>query len=302
MRAEEIESHMSKTVLNPEKKLLLDLRLVATEDWGSTEPDGVFWGLGLCSRNQLSVEHLPVDVLSIAAVAEIARRRLGDLPGIVLIADTHALENGFDQTKVSQLVGDRQYTTGRILRALGSNSWKIVTGTTIGENQDHAHILAAVRESLECLDQRIAGEDPQVVASYFDAAENPYVCRELADMWYLPNVKVGWESPGKACLDERYFDDLYILLGMPSKTFVRVHCGRSLTGTPACPYLATNARSRMLLHPDEDFQRKGDRLPHATQRYFNNICDIFEETAGIPLTTALPLHARLRRIVEFLLS
>lgn len=208
-------------------------------------PRAVTLGIGLSSRHMLS-QGLPFDVLAMLLAAEQLRRAARAERVVALIADRHALTNGFASHQIEVRAHDVQRRLSAVRDALGLRL-DIVRADTLHRTRDHQAIVRHV--------QRRAGP------------AHPYVKLEVADTEYLRRsnraiVKLGWAldaSAGAAdALDERHFDARYREWVGSDVGFAYVRPGRTLDpGRPtAAPYLVVDSRRRLLLSPHETVHGK----------------------------------------------
>jgi hypothetical protein len=232
-------------------------------------PQAVALGIGLSSRHTLS-RGLPFDVLGMLLPAEEVRRATGAARIVALIADRHALTNGFAHESVMRRA--RQVARGlEAVRAQLGLPLDIVRAETMHADPHHARIHQAVCKR--------AGQ------------AHPYVTLEVADTAYLqrqhgPIIKVGWvlgTTPQHGALDERFFDERFLCWVGDDIGFAYCEAGRTLDPSrlKAAPYVAIDPTRRLLLRPDEAVERKLALLQ-----------------AGAPEHVRRSVRAHLRRITQ----
>lgn len=204
-------------------------------------PRAVTLGIGLSSMQTLTAG-LPFDVLGMLLAAEQLRRAAGADRVVALIADRHALTNGFSGSQVEALACAVQEQLSKVRDALAL-PLEIMRADALHRTRDHQQILRDV--------QRLAG------------AEHPYVKLEVADTEALRRrnrsiLKLGWSLDARhggssGALDERYFDARFRDWIGTDVGFAYVRPGRTLDPSRpvAAPYLVLDASRRVLLSPSE---------------------------------------------------
>jgi hypothetical protein len=208
-----------------------------------------WFGVGVTTGGGLSLG-LPIDVLGLLYAQELVRRALGWQRSLVVVADSNAQAAGVDALAVRRVAVqvERQ--------------------------------LRDVTEGL-CLpvDVRLTSGlgRPQALPGFSRLhALPPYVAHQLAQTEHLrlqgAGLKVGWAWPG-ALQDERYFDDLHAReLGTRIGS---VYVGGGATLDPrrprACPYVCSDPTTRLMLHPDEDLERKLARAPAVARHRYERL-------------------------------
>ena len=221
-------------------------------------PNAVMLGIGLASEQRLSCG-LPFDVLGMLLPAEQVRRAAGAERVVVVIADRHAVSNGFDEPHVQQRARAIARGLEHVRSALGL-PLQIVHAEAMHRDPRYLRIHDGVRAR--------AGES------------DPYVTLEVADTEYLRRehgsiVKLGWSLGGQAragLRDERYFDERFSAWVGHDVGFAYCDAGRTLDPQRlrAAPYLAIDPARRLLLAPDEPVEEKLGEFqrcaPHHVQR------------------------------------
>jgi len=253
-------------------------------------PHAVTVGIGLSSRRTLS-QGLPFDVLGLLLPAEQMRRAVGAERVVVLIADHHAVHNGFASACVQQ----RAYVVAEQLRAVRAAlglPFDIVHAFEMHDDPEYERIHS------------------RVCAVSGDA--HRYATLEVADTEYLRRVhgailKVGWALGGEASLeliDERFFDDRF-RSWMGTELVGFAYCAAGRTFDPArpraAPYLVLDPAQRLLLLPDETIELKlrafRERAPVHAQRaltaHLRRITQVYSRAVE-PLRG--PLAERLRTV------
>lgn len=209
-------------------------------------PRAVTLGIGLSSRHTLS-QGLPFDVLGMLLAAEQLRRAAKAERVVALIADRHALTNGFASHQIEARACEVQRRLRAVRDALGLRL-EILRADTLHRTRDHQSIVRDL--------QRRAGP------------VHPYVKLEVADTEYLRRnnraiVKLGWalDAGGRGAadaLDERHFDERFREWIGSDIGFAYVRPGRTLDlrRPTAAPYLVLDAGHRLLLSPHESVDGK----------------------------------------------
>lgn len=209
-------------------------------------PRVITLGIGLSTQRTLS-RGLPFDVLGMLLPAEQLRRAVGAERVVVLVADRHAVSNGFAPAHV-------EHCRAQVVALL-------------------ARVRQALRLKLDIVSAEVMHRDPVYRAVHAEVCrragtgEHPYVTLEAADTEYLRRlhgsiVKLGWSlgrspMPGSV-LDERMFDARFReWVGRPVG-FVYARAGRTLDPARlhAPPYVVVDPARRLLLAPDEDIEGK----------------------------------------------
>jgi hypothetical protein len=207
-----------------------------------TPPRAVFLGLGLCTRSQLA-QALPIDVLGMLLPAECIRRAIGASTLIVLVADQHALENGFAPLGVERGVQRTIAALVRLRQRAGLTRMTILRASSFHDDERYQAVLAEVARRL-----------PQ--------RAHAYVERQIADVEYLDRLyggilKVGWVRSGKhrgVRRDEVGFDRLARACFGAHVGFVYCKPGRALAdhARKAPPYITVAPVRRICLDAGED--------------------------------------------------
>jgi hypothetical protein len=252
-------------------------------------PRVIMLGIGLGSRTTLSAG-LPFDTLGMLLAAEQLRRASGAPRLVVLIADRHALTNGFLERQVRARADEVHAQLRTIQRALRI-PLQVVRADTLHRTTEHRQVLA------------------QVLRRARDA--HPYVQLEAADTECLrrihgPLLKLGWalgtdtELPC-GTLDERMFDACFRAWIGTSVGFAYVAAGRTLDARRpfAAPYLVLDAPHRLLLsrheRPDEKLEHFLAHAPHhARCRVLGHLRRITRVYSGAiaPLQGSVPQRVR----------
>lgn len=205
-------------------------------------PRNVFVGFGLCSRGELS-QAVPLDVLGMLLPAERMRRQLGARELLVLIADTHALENGFPEEQVAARADALEEVLRRIRGACRLWSLRIVRASSL-------HVSGGYRQTLERIRRRTGDECHE------------YVRRQFADVLYLdetcgPLLKVGWalsSADPQRQRDERVLDQALTRATGAPLSFAYCKPARTLSeASPRMPpYVVKRPDARLCLDRPED--------------------------------------------------
>jgi hypothetical protein len=213
-------------------------------------PSAVFLGVGLCTGSQLSAA-LPLDFLGMLLPAERVRRAVGARTLCVMLADVHALGNGFAADRVERRARQTEQTLWRIRTALRLPAMEIVRASSFHGSASYRRVLAEVGLR--------AGRQ-----------EDPYFIRQVADLEYLDRraggvLKVGWtisaSSRVKRRRDEVAFDDRFRQWVGKNAAFVYCKAGRTLDDRrpKASPYVAVEPGRRVCLRPGEEVLDKLER-------------------------------------------
>ncbi|HEX5659065.1 MAG TPA: hypothetical protein VFX59_17845 [Polyangiales bacterium] len=254
-------------------------------------PRVIMIGIGLGSRTALS-EGLPFDTLGMLLAAEQLRRALGTPHMIALIADRHALSNGFLEGQVRARAVEVHAQLRTIQRALRI-PLQVVRADTLHQTAEHRQVLAQV----------------QVVRRAREA--HPYMQLEVADTECLrrihgPLLKLGWALGSRVELpcgtrDERAFDASFRAWIGTGVGFAYVAAGRTLDSSRpfAAPYLVLDPPHRLLLsrneRADEKLSRFLARAPqHARCRVLGHLRRITRVYSGeiVPLRGSVPQRVR----------
>jgi len=241
----------------------------------------VYVGFGVAGRKGLSVA-VPVDMLSLIIVAELARRAAFATGITFLIADTHAQRTGtYEPAMVARAARRRRHIIFRACDALGIPDPKVFLASQIEDDELYESL---VKE-----------------ATSLARGDGEYFIRESADIEFFRRVgdvgmKVGWtlasSSKSVGRFDEQAFDKFYLEMFPAGKQmkFVYASPGRTLdpTKAKAAPYLDFENRVRILIDRDEDVQTKLDGCAHeptkqAALEYYAAIVRAWEELAGFSL-------------------
>ena len=211
---------------------------------GGHRPEAVFMGVGLCAREELS-RAVPLSLLGMLLPAEILRRELKASSLLVLIADTHALENGFPAQAVEARAKAMEAALGRVREACGLRSLEVLRASTFHSARGYQAALAAMR--------RKAGRT------------HGYLLRQFADLAFLgrergPLLKVGWALRGSDPFrqrDERILDRTLRGLGEPLES---VYCKPARTLADEAPrmppYVVKRPEARLCIDRREDAAAK----------------------------------------------
>lgn len=216
----------------------------------SAPPAAVFLGVGLCTESRLSAA-LPLDFLGMLLPAERVRRAVGARVLCVMLADVHALGNGFAADQVERQARQTEQSLWRIKSALRLPAMEIVRASSFHGTASYRRVLAEVGLR--------AGPH-----------EDPYFIRQVADLEYLDRraggaLKVGWtisaSSRVKRRRDEVAFDDRFRQWVGKNVGFVYCKAGRTLDDRrpKASPYVAVEPARRVCLRPGEEVRAKLER-------------------------------------------
>lgn len=207
----------------------------------SRPPHTIFVGIGLCAREQLS-QAVPIDLLGLLLPAEAIRRKAGARELFVLIADSHALENGFAPDEVERRARSVEAVLTRIGARCGLSALTVMRASRFHDEPDYRAALATVSRRARGL--------------------HDYVLRQLADAVYLDGqrgalMKIGWALRGTDPFrqrDEIAFDRALRAAIGDRIGFLYCKPGRSLTDQAprVPPYVVRRPDARVCLDWRED--------------------------------------------------
>jgi hypothetical protein len=255
-------------------------------------PRAITMGIGLSAQHTLS-RGLPLDVLGMLLPAEELRRAAGAERVVALIADRHALSNGFPRAYVQERAAHITLLLKR-LRAALRLPLDILAADDVHREATHQKLHAQIRER--------AGE------------QHPYLTLEAADTGYLHQrygsiIKIGWALdrslvPGEV-YDERVFDERFREWVGGPVGFAYARAGRTLDPRRphAAPYVALDPARRLLLDPHEDIEAKlsafsesvAPPMRNAVARHLRRITGAYSRVVT-PLRG--PLEVRLRTLLQ----
>jgi hypothetical protein len=205
-------------------------------------PQAIFVGFGLCSRGELT-EAVPLDLLGMLLPAEAIRRAAGAGELVALIADRHAMDNGFAPAQVEERANRLDAVLSRIQLRCGFESLTVLRASEFCDEPEYRSALASVR--------RRSGP-----------GTHDYVLRQLADALYLERhhgalIKVGWALRGTDAFrrrDEIAFDRALRAVEGDRVGFLYCKPGRALSDDAprVPPYIATQPETRLCLDRLED--------------------------------------------------
>src|SRR3989344_288349 len=246
-----------------------------------TAPQALYFGVGLCNGCQTLTTGLPVDILSMVLAAE----RLAPEKHI-LIADTHALTDGFAAASVDKAAGEQRETLQRAVDNLSLSGWSVVRASDI----DHLASYTALVQQV--------------------SAPHEYIRRELADMiWFQQekgiDLKLGWALNGSRNSDEAAFDRRFREQFGDALSFVYTVPGRTFNPGKirAAPYFCDDPEARILLRAGEDVaakaasarERFGSHATRAYENFLNAVVRLYDKTVG--QTERGPLAERLQQVI-----
>jgi hypothetical protein len=212
------------------------------------KPESIFMGVGLCARDELS-RAVPLDLLGMLLPAEILRKTVEARSVVVLIADAHALENGFDPQEVEARAAAVEAAVARARAACRLEHLEVLRASSF-------HPLASYRATLERMRARA------------HRSTHGYILRQFADLAFLdrevgPLLKVGWALRGSDPFrqrDERVWDRGLRAAG-EAVDFVYCKPGRTLADdAPRMPpYVVKRPEMRLCIDRPEDPLAKLER-------------------------------------------
>lgn len=223
-------------------------------EYSSQAPRAVYMGIGLCTRDQMTTG-LPIDVLGMLIPAEKLRAAIGAEHLVVLIADSHALSNGFPASKVAQAAQTINRVLLRIRAQRKLHHLRIVRASELQKEAGYQSILEVVRNRAQ-------------------NKGNEYIYRQTTDVAFLDQelgglLKLGWTvdvkgASGGGYGDEVSFDRAVELLTEQRPCFAYVRCGRALDDRrpKVSPYIGTDRGRRIVIDRHESVADKLLRARH----------------------------------------
>lgn len=246
------------------------------------EVHALYFGVGLCNGVPMLSAGLPIDVLSMILSGEQL-----DVPKHVLVADTHAITNGFDAQLVDHLARSYQEMFQKTVDNLGFFGWQVVRASEIDQTPTYRDLLRTIE------------------------APHDYIRRELADMrWFNQehdiNLKVGWYLNGSKNSDETSFDQEFQRQFDDPLGFFYVIPGRTFDPRRlrSAPYFCTNTEERVLLKANENVAKKialaqekfGEQGIRPYENFLSKIIRLYNKT--VERTERGPLAGRLQQIID----
>ncbi|MDQ3265362.1 MAG: hypothetical protein M3Y59_17180 [Myxococcota bacterium] len=219
----------------------------------AVRPRTIFMGVGLCARGELS-RAVPLDLLGMLLPAEVLRRKLRCQDLVVLIADTHALANGFPPHQVEERALALEQVLHNIRTACHLPGLRILRASRLHQASGYQRMLLQVRSRAE-------------------HGLHEYLLQQYADVLYLhqqqgPVLKVGWSLPSSDPLRQR--DEVILDQQMAAITGARlsyVYCKPARTLADASPrmppYVVKRPESRLCLDRPDD---PASKLSYALRR------------------------------------
>lgn len=257
-------------------------------------PQAVIVGIGLCTRDQLSAG-VPLDVLGLLLPAERIRRVIQGDSLVVVVADSHASTNQFDDHDIQRRAEHAVAVLEQLRLRLGLKRMRVIRASRFHRTQAYRQVYSWLEE-----------DSP--------AGAHPYFKQELADVEYLDRqlggiVKVGWAISGSASVepvrDELAFDRRFQKWIGNHVGFVYCKAGRTFEDRrpKACPYTVLNPSRRICLDPAEDPRAKLEEAHQIARRstirgarkHLNAVCRAYSDLVS-PLSG--PLEDRLQRLVQ----
>lgn len=247
-----------------------------------SEVHALYLGVGLCNGVPILSTGLPIDVLSMILVSE----QIGASKHI-LVADTHAIINGFSAEAIDRLAGQHQEKLQRAIENMGFAQWQIMRASEIDHTSTYSDVLMTIK------------------------ASHDYIKRELADMcWFSRerdvNLKVGWALNGSKNSDEKSFDLEFQRQFGDSLGFVYVVPGRTFDPKRlrSAPYFCANPEERVLLQVDENVAKKlasaqeqfGQQATKPYKNFLSQVVRLYDKT--VERTERGLLQDRLQQIID----
>ncbi len=246
------------------------------------EVNALYFGVGLCNGVPMLSTGLPVDVLSMILSGEQL-----DAPKHILVADTHAITNGFDTQSVDRLAGQYQETLQRAVENLGFSGWEVTRASEVDQTTTYQDLLRTIE------------------------ASHDYIRRELADMrWFNQehdvNLKVGWALNGSKNSDETSFDQEFQRQFDDHLGFIYVMPGRTFDPKRlrSAPYFCTNPEERILLQAGENVANKiasaqeqfGQQATRPYEKFLSQVIRLYDKT--VERTERGLIAGRLQQVID----
>ncbi len=228
---------------------LLDTRTslvgMSHQTW-AVRPRTIFMGIGLCARGELS-QAVPLDLLGMLLPAEVLRRELRCQELVVLVADTHALENGFDPEQVELRAQAVEAVLHKVRAVCRLPGMRILRASALHRSTGYQRMLLHVRRRAE-------------------EGLHEYLLQQYADVLYLhqqqgPVLKVGWSLPSSDPRRQR--DEVMLdqkMAALTGATLAYVYCKPARTLTDASPrmppYVVKRPEGRLCLDRPDDPEAK----------------------------------------------
>ncbi len=241
-----------------------------------------YFGIGLSNGSPELTTGLPIDILSMLLTAErIAKRKH------ILVADSHALTNGFTALSVDQIAREEQEVLQRTIENFKLENWSVVLASRI-----------------DCSPEYTTGLSTTV-------GEHEYVRKELADMrWFHEekgvDLKIGWALKGNKNSDEVSFDQKFREQFGERLSFIYVVPGRTFNPKKlrAAPYFCGDPEARILIRRGEDVagkiaaakERFGSEATKPYENFLNLVVRAYDKT--IEQTQRGPLYQRLQEVID----
>jgi len=247
-----------------------------------TGVNALYFGVGICKGVPMLSAGLPIDVLSMVLSGEQI-----DVPKHILVADIHAITNGFDAHSVDRLAGQYRETLQRAIENMGFSRWQVVRASEIDQSPAYMDILRTIE------------------------ASHDYIKRELADMrWFNRehnvNLKLGWALNGSKNSDETSFDKEFQHQFDDPLGFIYVVPGRTFDPKRlrSAPYFCTNPKERILLQADENVTNKiasaqkqfGQQTIRPYENFLSQLVRLYDKT--VEKTERGPITSRLQQVID----
>jgi hypothetical protein len=209
------------------------------------------------------------------------------VPKHILVADTHAITNGFDVQSVDRLARKYQETLQQTVENLGFSGWKVTRASEIDQTPTYRDLLRTIE------------------------ASHDYIRRELADMWWFNrehgmNLKVGWALNGSKNSDETSFDQEFQMQFGNPLGFLYVVPGRTFDPKRlrSAPYFCTNSEERILLQADENVANKiasaqeqfGQQATRPYENFLSQVIRLYDKT--VERTERGSIADRLQQVID----
>lgn len=249
------------------------IRCAVAGDGGPCE--SVYLGFGLATRHGLGEGRLPLDALAMVLVAARRREQLGAARVVHLIADRHALYNGFATRRdVDRRARMLAAELRELAAALGLGPYEVVLASEI---EDRLH--------------------PRLMGEAWARCPDLYAARQAADVEWArrrwgAGVKVGWSMSGDVAAtggrDEPYFDRVHRSIFGGELAAVYTAPGRALDpARPRCsPYTLLPGQPRLTFSSGADAIRV-HCASASMRRHLAPICDRGLEQLGVAVDGAL---------------
>ena len=246
-------------------------------------PISSYFGVGLCNGGKQPTlsKGMPIDILSMILVNELISQEK-----YILIADTHAKTNGFNDIDISRIVLQYQKALETTLENLGFRNWQILISSDFDNSKEYKAIFDSFHD------------------------HNEYVRRELTDiMWFKQekevNLKLGWALKGSKT-DEVAFDNKFREVFGNGMNFLYTTPGKTFNPRQlrTAPYFCADPEARILLNRYENViskissaeERFGKNTNKCYKKFLKNIVRLYDRV--VERTEKAPIEYKVQQIIE----